>query len=172
MRTGYSFAVVLMALLCCTPLRAAEKPRADFARRAADPQEPLFLVSRWTQAQGRPAARSAKQLPSAAANPASRPSFPAIARRANCSAASPATDDDEVMPPEGERLSSAQVKLLREWIEAGAVWPDALAGDEALETPLGVPAAGASAASGREECEVGAQLARSLRAGPAGNRRD
>ncbi len=39
-------------------------------------------------------------------------------------------DDDEVMPPKGERLSAAQVKLLRDWIDAGAVWPDALAGDE------------------------------------------
>ncbi len=35
------------------------------------------------------------------------------------------------MPPTGERLSAAQVKLLREWIDAGAVWPDALAGDDA-----------------------------------------
>ncbi len=31
----------------------------------------------------------------------------------------------------GERLSDAQVKLLRQWIESGADWPDALAGDDA-----------------------------------------
>jgi hypothetical protein len=39
------------------------------------------------------------------------------------------TDDDMVMPPAGERLSEAQVRLLRDWIDGGAAWPDALAGD-------------------------------------------
>jgi hypothetical protein len=29
----------------------------------------------------------------------------------------------------GQSLSDAQVKLLRQWIDAGAIWPDALAGD-------------------------------------------
>jgi hypothetical protein len=41
------------------------------------------------------------------------------------------SDDDEVMPPSGKRLSDAQVKLLRNWIDGGAIWPDALAGDDA-----------------------------------------
>ena len=45
------------------------------------------------------------------------------------SAASPlvhriaALDEDTVMPPEGERLSAAQVGLIRAWIDQGAVWP-------------------------------------------------
>ena len=45
------------------------------------------------------------------------------------SAASPlvhriaALDEDAVMPPEGERLSAAQVGLIRAWIDQGAVWP-------------------------------------------------
>jgi hypothetical protein len=39
-------------------------------------------------------------------------------------------DDDEVMPPTGKRLSADQVRLLREWIDAGAPWPDALAGED------------------------------------------
>jgi hypothetical protein len=39
--------------------------------------------------------------------------------------------DDERMPPTGERLSAAQVKLLRDWIDAGAPWPDTLAGEDA-----------------------------------------
>ena len=39
-------------------------------------------------------------------------------------------EDEEVMPPAGERLSAIQVKLLREWIDSGAVWPDALAGED------------------------------------------
>jgi hypothetical protein len=33
-------------------------------------------------------------------------------------------DKDEVMPPKGERLSAREVALLKEWIEAGAEWPD------------------------------------------------
>ncbi len=31
---------------------------------------------------------------------------------------------DEVMPPKGDRLTDAQVTLLRQWIEEGADWPD------------------------------------------------
>jgi hypothetical protein len=41
------------------------------------------------------------------------------------------TDDDEVMPPEGKRLSAAELKLLRDWIDGGAAWPEAVAGNEA-----------------------------------------
>jgi Protein of unknown function (DUF1553)/Protein of unknown function (DUF1549)/Planctomycete cytochrome C len=40
------------------------------------------------------------------------------------------TDKADFMPPMGERLSAAQVKTLRDWIDGGAEWPDALAGDE------------------------------------------
>jgi hypothetical protein len=38
-------------------------------------------------------------------------------------------DDEQVMPPSGKRLTEAQVKLLRDWIAAGAPWPDALANE-------------------------------------------
>ncbi len=41
---------------------------------------------------------------------------------------------DEAMPRMGQRLSAAQVKTLRDWIDAGAVWPDALAGEDASRT--------------------------------------
>ena len=34
------------------------------------------------------------------------------------------TDPDEVMPPKGPRLTSDEVTALREWITAGAVWPE------------------------------------------------
>ena len=34
------------------------------------------------------------------------------------------SDEDEVMPPKGERLSAAQVATLTAWINEGAVWPD------------------------------------------------
>jgi mono/diheme cytochrome c family protein len=38
-----------------------------------------------------------------------------------------ATDPDEVMPPKGEKLTAAQVGILRAWIDQGAKWPDNLA---------------------------------------------
>src|SRR6185436_5314167 len=34
------------------------------------------------------------------------------------------TDSDEVMPPKGERLSEAEIAVLRKWIDAGAPWPE------------------------------------------------
>ncbi len=36
-------------------------------------------------------------------------------------------DADLQMPPKGPRLSAAEIQLLKEWIDAGAEWPDSLA---------------------------------------------
>src|SRR5262245_4970101 len=36
-----------------------------------------------------------------------------------------ASDPDEVMPKKGERLTEAQVTLLKQWIDEGAPWPEA-----------------------------------------------
>src|SRR5207248_285340 len=33
-------------------------------------------------------------------------------------------DPESVMPPRGERLTAAQIGLLRAWIDQGAVWPE------------------------------------------------
>ncbi|HSI62601.1 MAG TPA: DUF1549 domain-containing protein, partial [Candidatus Saccharimonadia bacterium] len=33
-------------------------------------------------------------------------------------------DKDMLMPPKGERLSEVELQTLRQWIDAGAVWPD------------------------------------------------
>jgi len=33
-------------------------------------------------------------------------------------------ENDEKMPPKGERLSAGQIDHLRAWIDAGAVWPE------------------------------------------------
>ncbi|HQR33119.1 MAG TPA: DUF1549 domain-containing protein, partial [Blastocatellia bacterium] len=41
-----------------------------------------------------------------------------------------AANEDERMPPAGERLSAQQIALLKTWIDAGAIWPD---GDGATE---------------------------------------
>jgi mono/diheme cytochrome c family protein len=35
---------------------------------------------------------------------------------------------EEVMPPEGKRLTAKQIDLLRQWIEEGAVWPEVNSG--------------------------------------------
>src|ERR1043165_5240043 len=57
------------------------------------------------------------------------------------------TNPDEVMPPKGEKLTAAQIGILRAWIDQGAKWPDNLAGGARKEetwafkaparTPLG-----------------------------------
>ncbi|MEQ1840374.1 MAG: DUF1553 domain-containing protein, partial [Verrucomicrobiales bacterium] len=39
-------------------------------------------------------------------------------------------DDEKRMPPEGDPLSAAEVDLLKRWIDAGAPWPDSLAGED------------------------------------------
>ena len=151
-----------------------EAARRFRPRRAADLQEPLLLVPRRTQAQGGPAPRPGRSSATTAANPASRPSSPATARKANCSAASPSDDDDEVMSPEGERLSTAQVGngCCATGSTPGRRWPDALAGDDpSAAGALGLPAAGATGDSGRQGCEMAAQRSRSLRPRPAGKGR-
>ncbi len=33
-------------------------------------------------------------------------------------------DPDKIMPAKGERLSSTQIAMIRQWIDAGAVWPE------------------------------------------------
>ena len=33
-------------------------------------------------------------------------------------------DDDERMPPKGDPVNAGELKILREWIEQGAPWPD------------------------------------------------
>jgi mono/diheme cytochrome c family protein len=40
-------------------------------------------------------------------------------------------EDELIMPPEGERLAVAEVKLLKTWIDQGAKWPDEPAGTSA-----------------------------------------
>jgi cytochrome c553 len=48
-----------------------------------------------------------------------------------------AQHDDERMPPTGERLSEAQIALLKAWLDAGAVWPETEAERAANnDTPL------------------------------------
>lgn len=39
------------------------------------------------------------------------------------------SDPDAVMPPKGERLTAAQIDVLRVWIDQGAAWPESASGD-------------------------------------------
>lgn len=52
---------------------------------------------------------------------------------------------DDIMPSEGEPLSKAQIDLIRDWINEGAVWPDGLviqvAGGAAKEKEKALPPA-------------------------------
>ena len=38
-------------------------------------------------------------------------------------------DPESVMPPKGERLTAAQIDILRAWIDQGAAWPESANGD-------------------------------------------
>src|SRR5688572_13965687 len=42
-------------------------------------------------------------------------------------------DDENRMPQKAPALAPAKIGLLRAWIDQGAVWPDAVAGDAKLE---------------------------------------
>ena len=42
-------------------------------------------------------------------------------------------DDEKAMPPDGDRLTPAQIAKLKAWIDAGAKWPDALANEPKRE---------------------------------------
>ncbi len=132
MRTEYPLAVGLMALLsCCGLSRAAEKPRVDFARDVL----PIFQRRCFSCHDGRKHKAGLRLDVRASALRGGESGKPALvlgdAPRSELLRRVSIADDDEVMPPEGERLSAAEVKRLRDWIDAGAVWPDALAGDDA-----------------------------------------
>jgi mono/diheme cytochrome c family protein len=43
------------------------------------------------------------------------------------------SDPDERMPSKGDRLTDAEIDTLRRWIDAGAEWPDALAGNDGAD---------------------------------------
>lgn len=52
-------------------------------------------------------------------------------------------DPDRIMPPEGERLSAAQIDLIRAWIDQGAKWPEEKTAEKNTHwsyQPIGAPA--------------------------------
>ena len=131
MRIGQPFAVVLIVLLTCLPSPAAEQPRVDFARDV----QPILKSRCFSCHDGRKHKAGLRLDVRASALRGGESGKPALVRgdskKSELLRRVTSRDEDEVMPPSGEPLSEAQVKLLRAWIDSGAVWPDALAGDDA-----------------------------------------
>jgi hypothetical protein len=131
MRTGLPLAVVLIAVACASGAFAAEPSRVDFARDV----QPILKSRCYSCHDGRKHKAGLRLDVRASAQRGGESGKPAVvsgdSKKSELIRRVTSNDDDEVMPPAGERLSDAQVRLLRDWIDAGAVWPDALAGDDA-----------------------------------------
>ena len=69
----------------------------------------------------------------------------------------------------GERLRP-QIQTLRDWIDGGATWPDALASEDP-RCATGPSGRRSARTAGRQGCELGAQSHRPLRPRPAGEGR-
>jgi hypothetical protein len=130
-RIGHPLPVCLLVLLSCVPLRAAETPRVDFARDV----QPIFKGHCYSCHDGRKHKAGLRLDVRTSALRGGESGKPAIvpgdSKKSDLLRRVTSTDEEEVMPPAGEPLSADQVKRLRDWIDAGAVWPDALAGEDA-----------------------------------------
>ncbi|HWG41882.1 MAG TPA: PSD1 and planctomycete cytochrome C domain-containing protein [Gemmataceae bacterium] len=130
MRIGHALTVGLIVLLSCSPSQAADKPRVEFARDVL----PIFKSRCFSCHDGRKhkaGLRLDVRSSVLRGGESGKPSLvPHNAAKSELLRRITSDDDEEVMPPKGERLSTAQVKLLRDWINAGAIWPDALAGED------------------------------------------
>jgi hypothetical protein len=130
-RIGSSLAIALLGLLNSFPLLAADKPRVDFARDVRP-----ILKSRCFSCHDSRKHKAGLRLDLRAnalrGGESGKPAVvPGDSTKSELLRRVTSNDEDEVMPPEGERLSDTQVNLLRHWIESGADWPNALAGDDA-----------------------------------------
>ncbi len=113
---------VRVAVLLC--LAARLEAAVDFAKEV----EPI-LVKRCSECHGADQQKAKLRLDSRAAAQAPAKSgkvalVPGKAAESELLTRVISSDPDEVMPPKGERLSSAEVDILKRWIEEGAVWPE------------------------------------------------
>ncbi len=122
-------AVFLLATLLAGSVRAEETP-PDFARdiRPLLAQHCFKCHGPEKQLSGyrldvRARAVAGGEASEAAIVPGKPTESPLLARIA-------IQDESVRMPPEGERLAPREIELVRNWISAGAVWPDELAGAE------------------------------------------
>jgi mono/diheme cytochrome c family protein len=112
----------LLAALTLVPAAALAAP--DFAKEI----EPL-LVKRCSECHGPDKQKADLRLDTRAAALKPAKSGRAALVPGNAEASEllqriTSTDPDEVMPPKGEKLTAAEVATLRQWISAGAVWPE------------------------------------------------
>ena len=106
-----------------------------FAPAAATSSNQLFqkkiepiLVKRCSECHGADKQKANLRLDSAseavkAAKSGKRAIVPGHADQSEVIRRVTSSDPDEVMPPKGDRLSADDIAALKEWIDAGAVWP-------------------------------------------------
>jgi len=120
-------------LLLCSPLRAADDVAVDYARDI----QPLLQRHCYECHDGgkqtagyrldvRSRAQKGGETGELAIVPGASGKSALIARVRG-------DDPGLIMPPEGDHLSAEQIALLTRWIDAGAPWPDKLAGEEKLK---------------------------------------
>ncbi len=103
---------------------AAEPPRVDFARDI----QPIF-IKRCYECHGPDKQKSDLRLdlkPDAVRGGKSGKPFWVVGQSSESPLVARITsnDPDEQMPSKGERLSAEQIRLVKAWIDEGAVWPD------------------------------------------------
>jgi mono/diheme cytochrome c family protein len=130
MHSRFRFALVFAGVV--SSLGAAELPAAasgpvDFAKDV----QPIFAKACYEchgekkqksdfRLDDRDAAMKGGETGKAAVIPGKSAESPLILRVAG-------TNPDEVMPPKGDKLTAAQIGILRAWIDQGAKWPEELA---------------------------------------------
>jgi hypothetical protein len=121
---------LVLALSASRPVRAEDKPKPDFGRDVL----PVLRERCFSCHDGRKHRSGLRLDVRAQALRGGDSGQPAVApgdsKKSELIRRVTSTDAEVAMPPKGERLSAAQVGMLRIWIDAGATWPDALAGDE------------------------------------------
>ncbi len=121
-----------MSLFLALPLAAsaAETPRADFERDVL----PLLKERCFTCHDGHKHISGLRLDVKARALKGGESGKPAVvpgdSAKSELIRRVTSSDDAVAMPFKDEHLSAAQVQTLRAWIDAGAAWPDALAGDD------------------------------------------
>jgi hypothetical protein len=128
LRTAHPPLVCLAILLAFTAPAGAEGPRVDFEREVL----PLLKSRCYSCHDARKHRSEFRVDVKAHALHGGKSGKPAIvpgeSGKSELVRRILSTDEDEVMPPEGKRLTAAEVHTLRNWIDGGATWPDALAG--------------------------------------------
>ena len=129
MRPGLILSVAVLLALAL-PASAADKPRVDFERDVL----PLLKDRCFACHDGRKHTSGLRLDVKARALKGGESGKPAVvpgdSAKSELIRRIASTDDAVAMPFQMERLSAAQIQSLRNWIDAGAIWPDALAGDD------------------------------------------